>query len=99
MPSTAAYDEIADWYEEDFLGGPGAATADGNPASLGGLLDDLLGPGRGICLEVGCSTGIHAARVRGLGWTPMGVADSARAHCPFAASELGRSPSRPAAMQ
>jgi SAM-dependent methyltransferase len=62
MAPTAAYDEIADWYAEEFL-----------PLDLGGLLRDLLGEGDGICLEIGCGTGVHAARVRELGWTPVGV--------------------------
>lgn len=34
---------------------------------------DLLGEGSGTCLEIGCGTGIHADRVRELGWTPIGV--------------------------
>ena len=73
MPSTAAYDGIADWYEHEFLGAPGAETQDGNPLGLARLIDDLLGVGRGVCLEIGCGTGIHASRVRGLGWTPVGI--------------------------
>ncbi|NRQ36130.1 class I SAM-dependent methyltransferase [Nonomuraea sp. NN258] len=64
----AAYDEIADWYEHDFLP---RDTAD----SLGirRTLRDLLGPGAGACLEVGCGTGAYAGLVRELGWTPVGV--------------------------
>lgn len=75
MAPNAAYDEIADWYEEEFLGGQDrtAGTRDGNPLGLGGLLDELLGEGDGICLEIGCGTGIHADHVRTLGWTPVGV--------------------------
>jgi SAM-dependent methyltransferase len=73
MTSTAAYDRIADWYEQDFLGGPDARTTDGNPRSLGHLLGELLGSGDGVCLEIGCGTGVHAARVRDLGRTPVGV--------------------------
>lgn len=75
MAQTAAYDEIADWYEEEFLGGhaTGARRSDGNPLDLGGLLRDLLGAGDGVCLEIGCGTGVHAAQVRELGWTPLGV--------------------------
>ena len=73
MPSTAAYDGIADWYEHEFLGAPGAETQDGNPLGLARLIDDLLGVGRGVCLEIGCGTGIHASRVRDLGWTPVGI--------------------------
>ncbi|WP_049567825.1 class I SAM-dependent methyltransferase [Nonomuraea sp. SBT364] len=62
----AAYDEIADWYEEVFL-------AAGDPLGTRGLLRELLGEGRGTCLEIGCGTGVHAAVVRDLGWTPAGV--------------------------
>ncbi|WP_405774007.1 class I SAM-dependent methyltransferase [Streptomyces sp. NBC_00859] len=69
----AAYDRIADWYERDFLGAGDAGASDGNPRALGGQLAGLLGGGSGVCLEVGCGTGIHADRVRGLGWTPVGV--------------------------
>jgi ubiquinone/menaquinone biosynthesis C-methylase UbiE len=60
---TAAYDEIADWYERDFKPLPG----------LYRQLGDLLGEGDGVCLEVGCGTGAHAETVRSLGWTPIGV--------------------------
>jgi SAM-dependent methyltransferase len=75
MAPTAAYDEIADWYERDFLGGhaTGARTSDGSPLDLDPLLRDLLGRGDGVCLEIGCGTGVHAAQVRALGWTPLGV--------------------------
>jgi len=59
----AVYDEIADWYEEQFSPLPG----------LPRQLVDLLGKGTGPCLEIGCGTGAHAATVRSLGWTPIGV--------------------------
>jgi SAM-dependent methyltransferase len=75
MAPVAAYDEIADWYEQEFLGAqaPGSETSDGCPLHLDGLLRDLLGEGDGICLEIGCGTGVHAAQVRELGWTPLGI--------------------------
>ena len=66
MTPVAAYDEIADWYEHSFL-------SDGDPIGVKAALDRLLGNGNGVCLEVGCGTGVHAAQVRGLGWTPVGV--------------------------
>ncbi|GAA1742638.1 class I SAM-dependent methyltransferase [Luedemannella helvata] len=69
MTTGAAYDEIADWYEDAFL----AAQGDADPIGVGAALDALLGPGDGVCLEVGCGTGAHADRVRALGWTPVGV--------------------------
>ncbi|GIH93323.1 class I SAM-dependent methyltransferase [Planobispora siamensis] len=74
MTPAAAYDEIADWYEHDFLGGWRAhAESGGDPLGVDPLLRDLLGAGSGPCLEIGCGTGFHAARVRALGWTPLGV--------------------------
>jgi len=58
----AAYDEIADWYE-DFV----HATWRDDAIGIGRSLAELLGPGRGTCLEIGCGTGFHADRVRQLG--------------------------------
>jgi SAM-dependent methyltransferase len=68
MSRTAAYDEIADWYEEDFLG-----RLTGDPLGIGRALRALLGTGGGVCLDIGCGTGTHAEQVRELGWTPIGV--------------------------
>ena len=67
MASDAAYDQIADWYENEFLGRPDAERQDGNPRSLSRALGDLLGEGQGACLEIGCGTGIHAAQVFNVG--------------------------------
>ena len=58
MAPTAAYDEIADWYETEFLA---KTPADGHPLGLIRLLRDLLGEGSGTCLEIGCGTGVHRA--------------------------------------
>jgi SAM-dependent methyltransferase len=67
------YDDIADWYEEEF--------ASARPGLGGGGIDDLLGellgPGEGPCLDVGCGTGSYAACTSALGWTPIGVDRSA----------------------
>jgi hypothetical protein len=67
----AAYDEIADWYELEFLGGRAADRArdDNDSLGIGRLLRDLLGEGSGICLDIGCGTGVHAFRDSQLGWT------------------------------
>ncbi|MFE9725102.1 class I SAM-dependent methyltransferase [Streptomyces sp. NPDC005794] len=99
MATEAAYDGIADWYEEDFLGGPAARTTDGNPLALGVLLDELLGAGGGAtCLELGCGTGVHAARLRALGWEPVGMDLSggmlkhARGRLPVAQADAARLP-------
>jgi SAM-dependent methyltransferase len=75
MAPTAAYDQIADWYEQEFLGSQraSAGTPDGDPLGIDRTLRDLLGQASGTCLEIGCGTGVHAASVRELGWTPVGV--------------------------
>lgn len=69
MGRRAVYDEIADWYEQEFL----ARQTDGDPFGVRQALAALLGSGRGVCLEIGCGTGVHAAQIRQLGWTPLGV--------------------------
>jgi SAM-dependent methyltransferase len=69
MGQVAAYDEIADWYEQEFL--PRQAGSD--PLGIVPALHSLLGAGRGTCLEIGCGTGVYARHVRELGWTPLGV--------------------------
>ena len=72
MP-TAAYDQIADWYEHEFLGGQarGGLGNGADPLGIDQVLADLLAAGDGICLDIGCGTGVAAARVRELGWTPV----------------------------
>jgi ubiquinone/menaquinone biosynthesis C-methylase UbiE len=75
MATAAAYDEIADWYEQDFLARAAAAGAD--PLGIDTALDTMLGRGSGACLEIGCGTGVRAARMRALGWMPCGVDISA----------------------
>jgi SAM-dependent methyltransferase len=70
MGTVAAYDEIADWYEHEFL----PRSEPGDPIGIKQALRALLGSTRGdVCLEIGCGTGTHAAAVRELGWTPVGV--------------------------
>src|SRR5579872_4550049 len=61
----APYDEIADWYEHEFLGPQDARAAD--PLGISHCLRALLGAGSGPCLEIACGTGVHAATVAGLG--------------------------------
>jgi ubiquinone/menaquinone biosynthesis C-methylase UbiE len=73
---SAAYDDIATWYEEEFLVHQRQVSGDGDFADRIGIdqaIAELLGRGRGPCLEVGCGTGIYADRVRSLGWSPVGV--------------------------
>jgi SAM-dependent methyltransferase len=71
MAVAAAYDEIADWYEDEFL--PRTAAAGADVLGIGHAVRELLGPGRGVCLEIGCGTGVRATQVRSLGWTPVGA--------------------------
>ena len=75
MAPTAAYDEIADWYEQEFLAS--TTTPGTDPLGIQAALGRLLGRGSGICLEIGCGTGVWASRVRELGWTPWGMDISA----------------------
>jgi SAM-dependent methyltransferase len=74
LDMSAPYDEIADWYEDEFLSD---RSEDGLPMSdpigVDGSLCEMLGEGAGASLEVGCGTGTHAARVRRLGWSPLGI--------------------------
>jgi ubiquinone/menaquinone biosynthesis C-methylase UbiE len=94
MTPTAAYDEIADWYEEEFL------SRDLDSLGIERALRDLLGPGRGTCLEIGCGTGVRAELLRELGWTPVGVDLSAgmlryaRGRLPVAQADAQRLPIR-----
>lgn len=67
MERSAPYDAISDWYEHDFLARQGGS----DPLRISAALRELLGPGSGICLELGCGTGVHARQVRQLGWTPV----------------------------
>ena len=98
MTPTSAYDEIADWYEQEFLARNARVGAD--PLGIGAALRGLLGPGRGVCLEIGCGTGVHAAQVRELGWIPAGIDLSAgmlryaRGRLPVARADAGRLPVR-----
>jgi SAM-dependent methyltransferase len=93
------YDDIADWYEDEFLGrrsGDGLPISD--PIGIDRALSVLLGEGVGACLEIGCGTGTHAARIRQLGRVPVGIDVSAgmlrRAHgrLPFALANGERLP-------
>src|SRR5215218_5690049 len=63
MTPTAAYDEIADWYEQEFIARQraGGGRADADPLGIDRALGDLLGQGGGTCLDIGCGTGVHAA--------------------------------------
>ncbi|KAB8193052.1 methyltransferase domain-containing protein [Nonomuraea phyllanthi] len=62
------YDGLADWYDDLT-----AAWADGN----GVHLLDLLGPGTGLCLDLGCGTGQNLGTLRATGRTVVGLDYSA----------------------
>lgn len=101
MP-TAAYDQIADWYEHKFLGrqGGGGLHIDADSLGVDRALVDLLGAGSGVCLDIGCGTGVRAVRVRELGWTPVGIDLSAgmlghaQGRLPVARADAERMPVR-----
>ncbi|MFI5892709.1 class I SAM-dependent methyltransferase [Actinoplanes sp. NPDC051513] len=96
----AAYDEIADWYETEFL----PNSTPGDPIGIRAAIGALLGPGRGPVLELGCGTGVHAGQLAGLGWTPLGVDLStgmltyAKERLPVAQGDATRLPVRDAAL-
>jgi SAM-dependent methyltransferase len=106
MAPTAAYDAIADWYEHEFLGSQLVMgnSANADPLGVSRALRHLLGHGNGTCLEIGCGTGVHAARLRELGWTPVGVDLSAgmlrhaRSRLPVARADAERLPVRDGAV-
>jgi SAM-dependent methyltransferase len=91
----AAYDPHADWYEE-YIHGPVAGFTD----RVQRMVTELLGRGDGRCLDVCCGTGVLAASVRGLGWSPVGVDISrgqlryAGRHMPVAAGDATALPVR-----
>jgi len=68
---TASYDEIADWYEHEFLAQSRGLPE--HPLGIDRALSTLLATGSGPCLEIGCGTGEWASLVRELGRTPFGV--------------------------
>jgi SAM-dependent methyltransferase len=60
----ARYDGVADWYDEY-----NAAAAEQHAAHLA----ELLGPGDGLCLDLGCGTGQYLDAIAGTGRTAMGL--------------------------
>lgn len=77
MTQTAAYDELAEWYETTFLAPPDDGAEPSDNLGIVAALLELLGPGDGTCLEIGCGTGAYATTIRQLGRTPIGVDISA----------------------
>jgi SAM-dependent methyltransferase len=64
----ARYDGIAEWYDRY-----NAANAELNAVELAAL----LGPGEGLCLDLGCGTGQYLDAIRGTGRIPIGLDFSA----------------------
>ncbi|ADY55631.1 Methyltransferase type 11 [Syntrophobotulus glycolicus DSM 8271] len=64
------YEGIADWYD-GVMNDPGKRGGLKNRSH--DLLEELLGKGEGLALDIGCGTGIVAERVRNLGYSPVGV--------------------------
>ena len=64
METKARYDGLADWYE-DFRPALPPHEVD--------ALERFLGPGRGVCLDVGCGTGVALPVLTRLGWSVVGV--------------------------
>lgn len=60
----ARYDGLADWYDERF-------GADAPPHQPGLL--ELLGPGSGPCLDIGCGTGRNFETIRASGRSVVGL--------------------------
>lgn len=68
MTTTARYDGHADWYDEWR-----AAYVDASAAEIVGL----LGPGSGLCLDLGCGTGLLFDALAATGQTVIGLDRSA----------------------
>lgn len=68
MTGPSRYDGFADWYDTHVAGFSDAA---------GRELLDLLGPGPGRCLDLGCGTGVNLPRLTEVGWSITGVDVSA----------------------
>jgi SAM-dependent methyltransferase len=66
------YDGIADWYDEYI-------STDARPLTELALatLGDLLGPGQGPCLDLGCGGGVAISAIAALGWSVVGLDESA----------------------
>jgi len=66
------YDGIADWYDE-YISTHARPLTELAIATLG----DLLGPGQGRCLDLGCGGGVAISAIAGLGWSVVGLDESA----------------------
>lgn len=95
MTTIPRFDGLADWYDER-MHDPN----DRHPLAEAGqrILADLVGPGSGQILDIGCGTGMNAAFVRSLGYDPVGIDLStdqlriAATRLPVAAGDAARLP-------
>lgn len=69
---TARYDGHADWYD-----GWARSDAGGFMAQARSALAELLPPGPGVAVDVGCGTGLHAGPLRERGFEVVGLDYSA----------------------
>lgn len=65
-PGGARYDGWAEWYDQYLKGRPLYSDL---PAHIG----RLVGRGDGICIDVGCGTGVYLNTIASLGWSVVGV--------------------------
>lgn len=69
MPLTMSrYDGLADWYD---------SWTEPHAARNAGDIADLLGPGRGMCLDLGCGTGHYVGALEATGREVVGLDRSA----------------------
>ncbi len=61
---SARYDGLAEWYD-DYIGSTAAANFPD--------ITDILGPGDGLCLDLGCGTGRYLDMIRATGRTVVGL--------------------------
>lgn len=64
----ARYDQVADWWDAVVV-----ADARGFFAASRATACELLGPGPGRCLDIGCGTGRTAAALAEVGWEVVGL--------------------------
>lgn len=94
----ARYDPHADWYET------WVHDTAGHTDRVRSTATELLGPGPGRLLDLGCGTGVHASAFTALGWGVIGVDESvgqlahARARLPVARADVTRLPVRDGAL-
>jgi len=69
----ARYDGLAEWYDGYIHGGGGSEYTD----EIRRLLRELVGSGAGRLLDVGCGGGAFFDQLSALGWSVVGVDDSA----------------------